>query len=425
MGLLNVSHSEMTQSVINLQADLLKNPFYLFTDKKGIPVDYYNLNTTRTTLDPSLRITYDDSGGSESSLRFNLIHDFYLYGLDRVAVSLESGEFGTSGGNITGDAIILPGTITPYPGDRFAINMITKRYQFNVTSVTPDTFENGGNYWRIEYEIFNNSTNAIDELVVEEFNFVSGNVGTNYTPIIKKSKWKVCKNLDEVDDMLKTLFKGLYFNDKVQTYTFVYLYNVCRINMDSAFFYDPYLIEFCIKHKLLNNTGDGYDFIDHKTHLRPEFGIKYSRSIWKVLEARNKEELPACKHSSAAAYIDDPSTIFGTRYEDYYELTYNNPDPVAEMIAPSIDILDPQIIGHILENQLFPIDSKYAKFNLLIKYFNNYDEVLVEDIIPLERIAESENNQENYFLIPMLIYIVEFYLKNYMARVPEIGTSTF
>ena len=43
MGLLNVQHKTMTQSVIDLQKDLLKNPFYLFNDKKGIPVEYYNI----------------------------------------------------------------------------------------------------------------------------------------------------------------------------------------------------------------------------------------------------------------------------------------------------------------------------------------------------------------------------------------------
>ena len=96
MGLINTRHLDMTQSVIDFQSDLLKNPYYLFNDKKGIPVDYYNLNTKRTTLDETLKIPYAEHG-KDSPLRFNLIHDFYLYGLDRIAVSLEHGEFGVEG----------------------------------------------------------------------------------------------------------------------------------------------------------------------------------------------------------------------------------------------------------------------------------------------------------------------------------------
>ena len=420
MGLINVSHSEMTQSVIDLQADLLKNPFYLFNDRKGTPVDYYNIDNYQTTLDNGLKITYDNYE-DESSLRFSLIHDFYIYGIERVALSLENGEFGVSSSEITGEAVILPDTITPYPGDRFVVNMVEQKFLFIVTSVNLDTFDNKSNYWKIEYILDHISKTPSDALVVKEYNFVSGNIGTQFSPVLLTSKWNICKILDDTAVALKKLFKGLYFNEKVQTYTFVYLYRVCQNSMNSDFFYDPYMIEFCIKHKILANMGEKYDFIDHKTNLRPEFGIKYTRSIWKVIERRDKKELPACKHSSAALYIEDPGTIFGSRYEDYFELTYSDPDPVAELFAPSIDIIDQQVIGHILENQLFDPDSKFGKYNLLIKYFNFHNDITIEDIIPLERIMETENNMENYFLLPMIIYVIEFYIKNMMARIPNIA----
>ena len=417
MGLLNVTHTDMTQSMINLQSDLLKNPFYLFNDKKATPVDYYNVNTSRSTLDESLKISYDVIG-KDCSLRFNRIHNFYLYGLDRITMSLENGEYGISAGDISGEAIILPDTITPYVGDRFVINMTNQNYQFYVSSVSSDTFENGGNYWRIEYNIFTNKADCIEELVVNEFNFVSGNVGTNFSPIIQKSKWDVCKILDEASIMMKDLFKGLFFNNKVQTYTFVYLYQVCQTNMNSDFFYDPYMIEFCIRNNLLENSNDDYDFIDHKTALSSDFRIKYSKSIWRVLETKRKEELSSCRHTSNAVYINDPGTIFSTRYENYFELNYSKPDPTLEIFAPSIDIIDSRIIGFILEDQTFPTDNPYSKYNIIVKYFNNED-IGPEDIIPLERIMETDNNKDNYFLIPMFIFIIEYYLKDLMKKTPD------
>ena len=167
MGLLNVSHSTMTQSVIDLQEDLLKNPFYLFNDKKALPVDYYNINNNQSTLDKGLKINYDNDG-KDTPFRYNLIHDMYLYGIDRVATSLESGEFGISGSEISGDAYILPDTITPYPGDHFVINMIKQRYQFIVSSVSTDTFDNGGNYYKIEYSLIHNEYSILEQ--AEYFN---------------------------------------------------------------------------------------------------------------------------------------------------------------------------------------------------------------------------------------------------------------
>ena len=418
MGLLNVSHSTMTQSVIDLQEDLLKNPFYLFNDKKALPVDYYNINNNQSTLDKGLKINYDNDG-KDTPFRYNLIHDMYLYGIDRVATSLESGEFGISGSEISGDAYILPDTITPYPGDHFVINMVKQRYQFIVSSVSTDTFDNGGNYYKIEYSLIHNDDSRLSGNVIDEFKFVSGNIGTEFTPILQNQKYDVCKNLDDACVNLKQLFKGLYFNNKVQTYTFVHLYYVCQTGMNSDFFYDPYMIEFCIRNKILYNSGDKYDYIDHKTNLKPDFNIKYNKSIWKVIENREKNLLPECKHSSTALFIDDPGTIFSTRYEKYFELTYASHDTALETYASALNILDPQIIGHILENQLFPSDSKYAKYNLLIKYFNFDDHIGTEDILPLERIIETENTMENYFLIPMIIYIIEFNIKNTMARIPK------
>ena len=286
-----------------------------------------------------------------------------------------------------------------------------------------DTFDNGANYWRIEYTLYSGDDRKILDQIVEEFNFISGNVGTEFTPVLASKRFDVCKNLDDVAVNMKDLFKGLYFNNKVQTYTFVYLYHTRPTYMNSDYFYDPYMIEFCIRNKVLENSGEKYDFLDHKTTLRPEFNIKYNRSIWKIIETREKDELPACKHSSAAQYIEDLGTIFSTRFEDYFELTYNNPDPVQEMFAPAIDIIDPQVIGHILEDQLFDYDSRFGKYNLLIKYFNYHDDITTQDIIPLERIIESENNMENYFLIPMIIYVLEFYIKKLMARSPETSKA--
>ena len=415
MGLINTSHSTMTQSVLDLQSDLVKNPFYLFNDKKGTPVDYYNTNTSKSTLDPALKLHYSDYG-DDSPIRYNLIKDLYIYGIDRIAMNLESGEYGMTSNEITGDATILPDTITPYPGDYFVINMTKQRYLFNVTSVSTDTFDNGGNYWRIEYRLKYLSDEDFKPLVEDEFNFVSGNVGTNYSPVLLKSKFDMLKILDDAAVNLKALFRGLYFNDKVQTYTFVHLYHLNELSMHANHFYDPYLMEFIIRHELLKDATGTYDFIDHKTYLRPEFNIKYNHSIWKVLETNEKDELPSCKHASSATYIDDPGTIFGTRYELYFEMTYAIPDAVAEIYAPAIDIIPPEVIGHILENQPFDFDSRYGKYNLLVKYFNHNFDYKPEDIVPYERIQEGENNSENYFLLPMAIYIIEKYIKESMTR---------
>ena len=42
--------------------DLLNNPYYQFSDKKGTICQYYNINTTKTTLDEATRGNYSEIG---------------------------------------------------------------------------------------------------------------------------------------------------------------------------------------------------------------------------------------------------------------------------------------------------------------------------------------------------------------------------
>ena len=418
-GLLNVTHTQMTQSIIDFQMDLLKNPSFLCSDKKGLPVDYYNHHTTQSQLDKALKIPYANIG-PESPLRFNLIHNMYVYGIDRITLQLENGEMGIEGSEITGEVIILPNTIVPYPGDYFSINMTKKKYLFQIRHVTPDTLENGANYYKAEYKLEYLSDDRLVPLVVKEFNFVSGNIGTNYSPVLSNTGYNLAKILDDTAVLLKQYFHGLFYNNKVQTYTFVYLYEVCTNGMNSSYFYDPYLIEFIIKNKILANSGDRYDYIDHKTFPRSDFPIKYSKSLWRVIETKDKNSINSCIVSSPGIYIDDPATIFSTRYENYFEMTYENPDPVADRWSSRLSLIPMQVIGHINEAQLFTNDSPLAKYNLLIKYFNDM-EINSHDMDPLQRINSYSNDKDTFYLIPIIIFILEYNIKKIMAmnKVPE------
>lgn len=207
MSLINTSHKNMVQSMTNLQADLLKNPYYLFNDKRANIVDYFNLNTTMSTLDEALKIPYANLG-KDCPLRFNKIIDFYIYGLERVSLSLEMSEYGTEASEISGEAFILPDTIIPYPGDYFIIKNVKQKFLFWVTAVTPDTFDNGANYWRISYRLNEISDDRLNPLVVEEYQFSTGNVGTNFTSIVKKTKWDMATILDNAAVMLKQYYKS-------------------------------------------------------------------------------------------------------------------------------------------------------------------------------------------------------------------------
>jgi len=75
------------------QKERLDNSFYTFTDKTPTIVTYFNINTAESTLDEATKMTYSYTD-ADSSLRYNRINDCILFGIDKIIVNLEAGEYG-------------------------------------------------------------------------------------------------------------------------------------------------------------------------------------------------------------------------------------------------------------------------------------------------------------------------------------------
>lgn len=408
MSFVNTTHKSIVQSITNFQTDLINNPYPLFNDSKASIVDYFNLNITQSTLDEALRIPYANLG-TDSPLRFNFIEDFYLYGLDRATVSFESGDFGLESSDITGEIYILPNTIRPYPGDYFLLKYLKKKYLFKITEVSPDTFDNGANYWRAAYKLDQPDADKLYPLVVDKFNFCTGTVGSNFKSVVKSTTFDLASKLDSIAVTLKKYYKSLYYNDKVQTYTFVHMYFVCAQKMSSTNFYDPYLIEFIRKFKVLHNDGDKCEYISHKTYLKPEFAIRYTKTIWRAFELRDRDNIDKYRIVSHADYIDDPATIFKTRYEDYFEMNYISRQDDRDPHIP-VQVISNEVIDKIKSGELYDKTDPNAKYNIIIKYFKG-ETPDADDLMTVSNIEDSDMDEINFFLIPMTIYCIEYYIR--------------
>lgn len=410
MGLLNVEHKTAIKSMTNIANDMLKNPYYLYNDKKAAIVDFFNINPNKSTLDDAAKIPYSNLGPN-CPIVFDLIHDFYIYGIDRIMLNLENGDYGLESGEITGEALILPNTIQPYPGSYFRISYLKKKYLFRINSVTPDTLQDGANMWKLEYKLDQLDDAALLPLVENEYVFAVCNVGNKFNTIIKKNKYDVALQLDDLSVYLKKFYKSMFYNDKVQTFT------VLHLDIDpegcagqvQKYFYGPYMIEFIIRNKVLYADGTEYLYITHQLECPRDFNMNYSKSIWKILEDMDKDNFVACNKTSEAIYIDNPMSIFQTRYEDYFTLTYRN--RAKESIAT---ILRDDISDNIMTGKLF-IDDNMKKYNILVKYFNEM-ELEVDDIVPFDSLQYVDSfEEEYYFLIPMVIYCLDYYIKSLIS----------
>ncbi len=372
--------------------DRMNNPYYNMSDKKPSIVTYYTHNFEHSTLDEATKLEYS-ALGDQSPTKYNKILDFFLYGVERITVDLENGEYGLESNAIEGEAIVLPNTIIPIPGDYFSIDYLEKKILFRINNVSKDTLESGANFYKIAYKLDQLTDEVINEQIISNYNLVINNVGTRLNAVIKSEDYDFILILEEILIRLKKYYKNLFYNQRVQTFTFT---------MDSFPFYDMYLIEFLIRNRLLDGDGE-YIHIAHQTVTPATFDIDYDKTFFRNVENRSIINI-ADRIKSTAKVITDPISIFSSRKENYYSIQYGKGFNGMEYITN----IDPYLIEAITENKMTTENNIY--YNIIVKYFNN-DKLNSSDIEALENI-DYESNIALFYCIPIIIYAIEDCIKN-------------
>lgn len=386
---INTKHKMILSSLTQSFKEHLKNPYYIHMDKKPNITCYYNQDTTLSTLDEGSKLQYSPLGDN-SPTKYNMIKDFYIYGLEKIITDMENGEWGLEANGIEGEAIILPNTIVPIANDYFTVECIDKKLLFKVTSVTSDTIENGANFYKIDYKLDQLTDETILKQVSTEYTMVLNNVGTQFKPIIKSDDYNFIDKVEDVLDRLKIYYKDLFYSSRVQTFILIY---------NDSYFYDPYLIEFLRRNDIIKG-GDEYLFITHQTVLQNTFAIDYDRTFFRYVEMPDKKNVPYIY--SQGKYIDDAFSIFECRKEFYYKIEYtlNNIDNGRY----TLNNFDARLLSNIKNNIKYTHEDELYK-NIIIKYFNN-EEITKEDIESIAYIQFSADI-EFFYNIPIIIFIIE------------------
>ena len=403
---INTQYKDTVDSIVQMNNDLLSNPFYLFNDKKGTKVTYYNINTEKSTLDKGSKLAYTDIG-EDSPIRFNVIHDLFLYQFNKVELNLENGEFGLESNPIEGDSYILPNTINPTDGDFFEVDHVNdSTWLFKVKDAQRDTLENGNNVYKISWVLDRTTNKDILKNVVEEYQWVNVQTGTNVKSVVRLEKYETAEKLDQLGSTLRSYFKDLFYSDKIQSFTYKWY---TEYNM-----YDPFSIEFIIRNKLLEDGSDNYLYVKHQYPVPTTFSIDYSKSIFSAFDYKDKDNLTKYHYKSQADLITSTISIFNTRFEQYFALNYRVVDEVNGPFNPRdiIPIIDEDFINRIINNSKYEEDNmKYN--NLIIKYFNNED-VYADDINCIDNI-DLEPAKDIYYKVLLLIFCVDFYTKKLLS----------
>lgn len=382
-----------------VRENVLKNPYYKFNDKKPTKVIYYKQNITKSTVDEGSQDIYQHIG-KQSSIKFNKIIDFYLYGIDTMPVTEEVGEFGYEASEISGTCIILPKTIIPTSGDFFLIPYIKEDILFKVVQIQSDTFDNGANAYQIEYKLERiEAKEDIEKQVEAEYRFVVNNLGTDLSTTIESTAYELIDKLDRITSQLTQMYK-IFFDGRVQN--FVYEHEGYHI-------YDSYLVEFMIRNKIMSNNSD-YIYVNHSIPVSKTFGYNYTTTLYYLLE--NPELLADMRDISNYASvigIEDINSLFATRLHMYYKMEYFDKSPY----NTKINILPPEVILNIKSGEYFD-SGDMGIYNILIAYIHNDDKYIGSNIVDMVKSIPLSENKEFFYLIPIYIFIINRYIVSLM-----------
>ena len=407
---INTNYNKTIDNLVEGAKSRLNNPFYIYGDRKPTIVTYYNINHNASTIDKGSSTLYDDIG-QNSSLRFNKIENFHLYGIEKINVNLDIGEYGLES-PIEGEALILPNTIVPVPGDMFIINhVIDKPYLFMVTGIGIDTLYTGANFYKISYKLTRTDMDALTSLetvqTIKRFTYKAGNVGTTLTPLIESNQAELIDKIEDNIDTLLNYYMNLFYKNSVQNFILEYQH---------MYLYDPYLIEFMIRNKLFALSGNNYFHVEQAVYIGDTFALEYDHTIFKDIEIKKSNMR---LNSVYPVPVDDPNSLLVDRLESYYKLSnkvmykdYDNP----------INWLDMDLLDRVINNELYDEDSNLYYRNLLILYMNNKEFDSTDKIMNSIMDIEFNYTKELFYMIPILVFILKSYVNKQQEARKKIDT---
>lgn len=395
----NTTHTENINTLVEGTKRIINNPYYVWANRQPTVVTYFNLNTEMSTLDEGFKGNISDRG-KDSSLWYNKISNFFIYGLEQIQVGMEHGEFGAEAGEITGEGVILPNTIIPYANDYFKIDYLEEQLMFRIIDVSHDTLENGSNLYKITYKLESDYDHEKDLNVKEVFEMITNNVGTSFNAVIHSSKVDLIEKLEDFLYNLKVYYTDTFYNERVQS--FIFKFREFRM-------YDPYMTRFLIDNKILVG-GEEYIYLTQHIPLKSYFNVEYGRTFFSCLEKRDFKNVRRYHTKAICRYIDGiDTTIFGTRLEDYHAIDFKYYEEEISLYH-QIPCFTDDLIRHIETGELFMENDSI--FNIIIKFAHNRD-ISADDVDIMD--FDVFNNIQLFYTIPCIIFCIEAYIKRMMV----------
>lgn len=406
-----INEQRMIENQATMYEERVHTPLRKYNDKSWTPTRYWHIHGGKTTLDQG----YGGSAGvigPTSSLRYVVINNLPLSGIETIVPQVQSGDYGIDT-SYESEAITLDGTIRPFENDFFMITYLKTPWIFRVTKVEYDKLASDS-IFKIQFVLEYVDAGKIDELMAQtlrEYVCIWANIGTDEKCIIEKADAGKIEKINDMYAQIADSYINFYYNRRYNCFLADFI--------DGTKLYDPLQEMFISKHRLFTqkNQIDGIVLPGQFNDKQRE--LKYQKSIYRYVELKRREYLTNFGYTVFAG-CTNPQTAFSAWLDnDVFILDI----PRIPQDKMPYYILSDEFVNIIKMNGETP--SVQAE---LIKRYVRGENLGLSDIdlsLHNEILNMDSANLEVFFFTPIIMYIIHTILKEHLKRRKNFGGSDY
>lgn len=254
---------------------------------------YYQLDSEASKQDTSLESVHS-LFGRNSPLKYKLIDNVIVYGLDAIDVSNQLDDVGLRS-TIDGEFVFLPDSISPSAGDFFIFDYDGMReHLFRIEDVQFDK-ATPKKFYRCSFKIYplnesgDGSMTDFIENISDEYTLQYENIGGKETTILKKSVAATAESLMLLSDSLIDEYTSVFYDEDMDSFLFRY-YDETAQSLIGV--WSPYLRKFIHKNKVLKKyekkiLEEIFIMDVNEREILPYSEVSYRNSLFKKVETQD------------------------------------------------------------------------------------------------------------------------------------------
>lgn len=324
--ILNTEKSQFIQKNVDIYTNNRMGQYSKYLDTTPTFVTYYVINQAMSRADVATGQVYDIIGPN-SPIRFNKIIGLPAYKIPQLQPNgnYEDGYYDTE--LEISDITLLPKTVIPRP-DEFVLLEYTDAppILFRVTAFRHNTIQSN-DFYMFDADMFRSGQSCyeIDKQVVETYNCIFENIGTQDNCFILSSNYSKCNELLDALNTLTSMYHSMYYYQVNNSYEYIdYIYDdtttdypkppyshpccgsinfwhhtyhgICKPHTpppdkfaNDTTYYDIYLAKFIMDSGIFFNDADNSStsLITYEDTEPPRFDYMFNQTLWYAIMTKN------------------------------------------------------------------------------------------------------------------------------------------